>query len=42
MAIEHLSKTRASRSRRPRNPWAIIVTIMVIIGAVGGMFLARH
>jgi hypothetical protein len=42
MAIEHLPRTRASRARRPRNPWPIIVTIMVIIGAVGGTLIARH
>jgi hypothetical protein len=42
MAIEHLSRTRASRSRRPRNPWPIIIAIMTVIGAVGGTLIARH
>ena len=42
MAIEHLPDTRASRARRPRNPWPMIAVAMAIIGAIGGTLLAGH
>ena len=42
MVIEHLSSTRASRARRPRNTWPVIITIMVIIGAVGGRIIVQR
>jgi hypothetical protein len=42
MVIEHTPRTRASRVRRPRNPWPIIVAVMILIGAIGGTLLARR
>ena len=42
MVIEHLPDTRASRARRPRNPWPIVITLMAVIGAIGGRLIAQH
>jgi hypothetical protein len=42
MVIEHLPDTRASRRRRPHNPWPMIVSIMIVVGVVGATLLAQH
>jgi hypothetical protein len=42
MVLEHTPSTRASRSRRQRALWPIIIAVMALIGVVGGTLLARH
>lgn len=42
MVIEHLPTSRASRARRPRNAWPIIISIMVIVAVVAGKLMAQH
>jgi hypothetical protein len=42
MVIEHTPTTRASRARRQRNPWPLIIALMTVIGAVGGKLIAQH
>lgn len=42
MVLEHLPSTRASRSRRHRAMWPIIIVVMALIGAVGGTLVAQH
>jgi hypothetical protein len=42
MVIEHTPSTRASRTRRPRNIWPLIVAVMALIGAIGGRLITQH
>jgi hypothetical protein len=42
MVIENPPNTRASRIRRPRNLWPLVVAVMALIGAIGGRLLASH
>jgi hypothetical protein len=42
MVLEHTPSTRASRSRRQRALWPIIVAIMIVVGATGGVLMAAH
>jgi hypothetical protein len=42
MVIEHPPTTRASRARRNRFAWPIVVALMILAGAAGGVLLAAH
>jgi hypothetical protein len=42
MVIERLPRTRASRTRRPRNLWPVMIAIMALIGTLGVRLIAQH
>jgi hypothetical protein len=42
MMTAQMPPSRASRIRRPFNPWPFIALLMAAIGAVGGTLLARR
>jgi hypothetical protein len=42
MVLENLPHTRASRSRRQRATWPLITLLAIVVGVLGGVFLASH